>query len=318
MSARSKWSLTEPQKLTFDDPVSTLQVRVVGGTVNVVGTDTGPARLELAEIDGPPLTVTHEDGTLRVGYDDVPWKGWLKWLDHKGWNRTVHLTLAVPTGTSASVGAVGAGAVVSGLTGRTDVHGVSGDITLLGLNGPVRADTVSGRVEVQAVTGRLRFSSVNGDLTVIEGSGESVRADTVSGDIVLDLAPATTPNGADIALNTVSGEIAIRLPHPADAKVEAHTASGAVSNAFEDLRVTGQWGAKKISGRLGAGNGRLKATTVSGAIALLRRAPTEDDAPEDSPTDSPTGSPTGSPTDAPTPPSPGPAQGPDRPEGKVL
>jgi hypothetical protein len=301
MSAQSQWSLTEPQKLTFDDPVSTLQVRVVGGTVNVVGTDTGPARLELAEIDGPPLTVTHEDGTLRAGYDDVPWKGWLKWLDRKGWNRTVHLTLAVPTGTSASVGAIGAGAVVSGLTGRTDVHGVSGDITLLGLTGPVRAETVSGRVEAQAVTGRLRFNSVNGGLTIIAGSGESVRADTVSGDIVLDLAPTTTPGGADIALTTVSGEIAIRLPHPADAEVEAHTASGAVSNAFEDLRVTGQWGAKRVAGRLGAGHGRLKATTVSGAIALLRRPPT-----------------TVYEEDEPAPPSPGPAQGPDRPEGKVL
>lgn len=291
MSGQSKWSLTEPQKLTFDDLVSTLQVRVVGGTINVVGTDTGPARLELTEIDGPPLTVTHEDGALKVGYDDVPWKGWRKWLDHKGWNRTVHLTLAVPTDTSASVGAVGAGTVVSGLTGRTDVHGVTGDITLLGLTGPVHADTVSGRVEAQAVTGRLRFNSVNGDLTVIEGSGQSVHADTVSGDIVLDLAATTTSGGADIALNTVSGEIAIRLPHPADAEVEAHTASGAVSNAFEDLRVTGQWGAKRVSGRLGAGSGRLKATTVTGAIALLRRPPTEDDAP---------------------------TQGPDRPEGKVL
>ncbi|MFI1333629.1 DUF4097 family beta strand repeat-containing protein [Streptomyces sp. NPDC020845] len=314
MSGQSKWSLTEPQKLTFDDLVSTLQVRVVGGTVNVVGTDTGPARLELTEIDGPPLTVTHEDGALRVGYDDVPWKGWLKWLDHKGWNRTVHLTLAVPTDTSASVGAVGAGAVVSGLTGRTDVHGVTGDITLLGLTGPVHADTVSGRVEAQAVTGRLRFNSVNGDLTVIEGSGQSVHADTVSGDIVLDLAATTTSGGADIALNTVSGEIAIRLPHPGDAEVEAHTTSGAVSNAFEDLRVTGQWGAKRVSGRLGAGSGRLKATTVTGAIALLRRPPTEEDAPADTPTDSPADAA----TDSPTPPSPGPAQGPDRPEGKVL
>ncbi|CAM5660465.1 hypothetical protein STENM327S_05050 [Streptomyces tendae] len=38
----------------------------------------------------------------------------------------------------------------------------------------------------------------------------------------------------------------------------------------------GQWGAKRITGRLGAGNGRLKATTVSGSIALLRRPTAED------------------------------------------
>ena len=59
--------------------------------------------------------------------------------------------------------------------------------------------------------------------------------------------------------------------------MEANTASGTVSNAFEDLRVSGQWGAKKITGRLGAGSGSLKATTVSGSIALLRRPPAEDE-----------------------------------------
>ena len=64
--------------------------------------------------------------------------------------------------------------------------------------------------------------------------------------------------------------------------MEANTASGSVSNAFEDLRVSGQWGAKRITGRLGAGSGSLKATTVSGSIALLRRPPrTSRDGPED-------------------------------------
>ncbi|MCM3812612.1 DUF4097 family beta strand repeat-containing protein [Streptomyces malaysiensis] len=273
MSAGSQWSITAPQKLTFDDPVSTLDVRIVGGTVNVVGAAPGPARLEVSEIDGPPLKVSHTDGTLSVGYDDLSWKGFRKWLGQ--WNRTAHVTLTVPAGTSSTIGVVGGSAVVSGLTGRAELRGVSGDFTLLGLTGPVQADTVSGRVEAQAVTGDLRFHSVSGDLTVVEGSGPLVRAESVSGDMVLDLAPA--PRCSDIRLTTVSGEIAIRLPHPADAEVEANTASGSVSNGFEDLRVSGQWGAKRITGRLGAGNGSLKATTVSGAIALLRRPPSEED-----------------------------------------
>lgn len=275
MSARSEWSFGAPQRLTFDEPVSTLHVRIVDGTVNVVGTDGGPARLELSEIEGPPLKVTLEDGTLSVAYDDLPWKGLLKWLDRKGFHRMVHVTLAVPTGTAASIGVVNASAVASGLGGRTDLRGVSGDATLVGLTGPVRADTVSGRVAAQAVTGDLRFNSVSGDLTVIEGSGPVVKADSVSGNMVLDLAP--TAERADISLTTVSGEIAIRLPHPADARIEANTASGLVSNAFEDLRVTGQWGAKRITGNLGSGRGSLKATTVSGAIALLRRPPGDED-----------------------------------------
>lgn len=92
--------------------------------------------------------------------------------------------------------------------------------------------------------------------------------------MVVDLDATGRPT--DIALNTVSGEVAIRLAPLTDARVSANTTSGAVSNAFEDLRVSGQWGAKKITGTLGAGTGSLRATTVSGAIALLRR-PAQDD-----------------------------------------
>ncbi|CAM5730213.1 hypothetical protein SALBM217S_09596 [Streptomyces griseoloalbus] len=57
--------------------------------------------------------------------------------------------------------------------------------------------------------------------------------------------------------------------------MEANTASGAISNAFDSLRVQGMWGAHEPAGRLGAGSGRLRATTVSGSIALPRRPPLE-------------------------------------------
>ncbi|WP_028802102.1 DUF4097 family beta strand repeat-containing protein [Streptomyces sp. 142MFCol3.1] len=279
----SEWSVAEPQKLSFDDPVTALHVRIVNGTVNVVGTDEGSARLEVSDLEGPPIRVTQQDGTLTVAYEDLPWKGFLKWLDRQGWRRDVVVSLAVPSDTRVEVGVVGAAAVVSGMDGRVEVKGVTGDTTLVRVAGPVRVDTVSGNLEAQAVTGDLRFNSVSGDLTVVEGSGASVRADSVSGSMIVDLDPTGTPT--NVQLTNVSGEIAIRLPHPADAEVEANTASGTVSNAFEDLRVSGQWGAKKITGRLGAGNGRLKAITASGSIALLRRPPAEDDPYDDGPYD---------------------------------
>ncbi|MCX5092834.1 DUF4097 family beta strand repeat-containing protein [Streptomyces sp. NBC_00365] len=286
----SEWSVAEPRKLTFDDPVTALHVRVVNGTVNVVGTDEGSARLEVSELEGPPLLVTLQDGTLTVAYEDLPWKGFLKWLDRKGWRRSAVVTLAVPAGTPVEVGVVGAAAVVSGMEDRVEVKGVTGDTALVRIAGPVRVDTVSGSLEAQAVTGDLRFNSVSGDLTVIEASGCSVRAESVTGSMIVDIDPTGTPT--DVQLSNVSGEIAIRLPHPADAEVEANTTSGTVSSAFEDLRVSGQWGAKKITGRLGAGNGKLKAVTVSGSIAMLRRPTTEDEPYEDGSSASP-----GTPTD---------------------
>ncbi|MEU2434671.1 hypothetical protein ABZ595_00475 [Streptomyces rubradiris] len=270
----SEWSVTEPQKLTFDSPVRDLRVRVVNGTVNVVGTEAGSARLEVSELKGPPLVVTRDGSTLTVAYEDLPWKGFLKWLDRKGRRRSTVVSLAVPADTRVEVGVVGAGAVVSGIRGSAVIRGVNGDTTLVGVSGPVRAETVSGSLEAQAVTGDLTFHSVSGDLTVVAGSGPSVRADTVSGSLIVDLDP---DGPTDVGLTSVSGEIAIRLPHPADAEVEANTASGVLSNAFEGLRVRGRWGAHKITGRLGAGTGRLRATTVSGSIALLRRPPRDEE-----------------------------------------
>ncbi|MFI6859824.1 DUF4097 family beta strand repeat-containing protein [Streptomyces sp. NPDC050421] len=278
----STWAIAEPRRLTFDEPVTALSVRIVNGTVNVVGTDEPTARLEVSDIEGPPLIVTQQDGVLTVAYEDLAWQSMLKWLDRKGWQRRAVVSLAVPAGSAVEVGVVGAGAFVSGVRGRTDVRGVTGDTTLVGLAGPVGAETVSGNVEAQAVTGELRFHSVSGDLTVVEGAGASVKAESVSGNMVLDLDPTGKPT--DVRLATISGALAIRLPHPADAKVEANTASGSVSNGFEDLRVSGQWGAKKITGTLGSGTGTLRATTVSGSIALLRRPPAEDDPHDAEPT----------------------------------
>ncbi|MFF0194389.1 DUF4097 domain-containing protein [Streptomyces anulatus] len=272
----SRWTIAEPRKLAFEDPVTALHVRIVDGTVNVVGTDEPDARLEVSAIDGPPLVVTQEDGRLTVAYEDLPWPHFLGWFDPEVRHRSAVVTLVVPAAASVEVGAIGAGAVVSGISGRTEVRGISGDSTLVGLTGAVRGESLSGSLEAQGVTGDLRFHSVFGDLTVVDGAGASVRAESVSGAMVLDVDPSGKPT--DIRLATVSGEIAIRLPHPADARVEANTASGSVSNAFEGLRVRGQWGSKKITGTLGAGTGTLRATTVSGSIALLRRPPAEDDA----------------------------------------
>ncbi|QNP70263.1 DUF4097 family beta strand repeat protein [Streptomyces roseirectus] len=305
-----EWSVSEARKFSFDEPVRELNVRIVSGAVNVVGTDEGSARLEISEIDGPPLIVTHRDGVLTVTYEDLPWKGFLKWLDRKGWRRHAVVTLAVPADARVSVGAVNASAMVSGIEGHASVQGVSGETTLVGLSGRVRAETVSGDVEAQALTGDLRFTSVSGDLTVVE-AGSSVKAESVSGSMIVDLDPTAGPT--DIALSNVSGEIAIRLPHPADTVVEANTTSGTLSNAFEDLRVSGQWGTKRITGRLGPGNGRLKATTLSGAIALLRRPPTQDD---DTPwTPAP---PTPENTDAPTDTAADPGDSPDGPTPKKV
>ncbi|MEU6310136.1 DUF4097 family beta strand repeat-containing protein [Streptomyces sp. NPDC047014] len=286
----STWHFDGPRKLDLPEPVTELRVRLVSGTVNVVAAEEGPARLEVTEVEGQPLYAVQDGGTLTVSYEDLPWNGshgfkqwvetkpWKAWTGsgRKAWERRAAVTLTVPAATRVHVTVVDATAFVSGIHTSTDVNGVSGDTTLIGLSGRVKAHTVSGGVEAQSVTGDLSFHSVSGGLTVVDGAGVSLRADSVSGDMLIDLDPGpAAEHPVDITLTSVSGQVAIRLPHPADARVEANTATGGVSNAFEDLRVSGQLGAKRITGTLGSGAGTLRATTVSGGIALLRRPPAD-------------------------------------------
>lgn len=102
--AESTWEVSEPKKLTFDDPVTALSVRVVNGAVNIVGIDDavlaeqGGARLDISEIDGPPLIVTRSGTTLTIAYQDLPWQNLLNWLDGKGHRRRAVVSLTVPAG----------------------------------------------------------------------------------------------------------------------------------------------------------------------------------------------------------------------------
>jgi DUF4097 and DUF4098 domain-containing protein YvlB len=111
---------------------------------------------------------------------------------------------------------------------------------------------------------------VSGDLTVAEGGGGSVRARTVSGAVTLDLKAS---GDRDIRLSSVSGDLTVRLPGTSDLDVKLESTSGQVASAFEELEHKRAPGRQAARGRLGAGTGRLQATSTSGHVALLRRAP---------------------------------------------
>ena len=280
----SDWSIDAPRTLTIEQPVDRLRVRTVAGAVNVVAVD-GPTRLEVTEIEGPPLQVSLEGGELTVSYDDLAWKDFhLKSLPAaiSQWRtkRRAVVSLAVAPGTRIELGSVSSDTVISGVTAPVTVHSASGAITLVRLSGPVEANSVNGNVQAQSVSGDLKATTVSGEFTVFEGTSRKLKANSVSGAMTVDLAH---DNATDVNLTNVSGEVAVRIPAPTDAQVQANTTSGHVSNAFDQLRVGGSWGSKQITGTLGKGTGRLKITTISGAVALLRRPSAEDDAPADAP-----------------------------------
>jgi hypothetical protein len=262
------WTLDHPDKLTFDE-VHRVLVKLVEGTVSVVGSDDQPT-LELSELSGEPVRVRHHGGGLTIDYER-PWRPWpLAWLAGTRARRKAVLTLAVPRDCRVELRVVSANLMVGGLRGPVETHSVSGEVTLAGLHGPVEAETVSGPVQASGVTGDLSARTVSGDLTVAEGGGGSVRARTVSGAVAIDL---LARGDRDINLSSVSGDLTVRLPETSDLEVKLKSTSGQVTSGFDQLERDRTPGRYTAWGRLGAGTGRLRASSTSGHVALLRRAP---------------------------------------------
>ncbi|CAN5282787.1 DUF4097 family beta strand repeat-containing protein [soil metagenome] len=261
-----RWIVDEPQVLELG-AVRSLRIRVVAGDVDVVGTD-GPARLEVHDIEGPPLQVTLSGGELVITYDDLAWPSLLSWIERRHLRR-VSLSVAVPRLCPVELGVVSASAIVSGIAGDTSVRSVSGTVALDGVRAPVSANTVSGNVETRSLHGPLRFKTVSGDLTVVDGASEVLRARTVSGDITIDLDVCA---GGAVDLDSVSGDVIVRLPETVGLDVDLASTSGHLDCAFGGLTEVAKPGRRRLQGRVGDGTGRLHGRTVSGDIALLRRS----------------------------------------------
>ena len=261
---KAQWTIQAPTSLDFDD-VTGLRVRLIAGSVAVLATDGKPS-LDVSSIEGEPLTVTYEGGLLTIAHENLTWEGLLKWLRPQRHSAT--LTVTVPRKCPTQVGVVSASAVMSGISSRASVKSVSGGITLDGITGDVDANTVSGALEAQGINGKLNFNTVSGDLTLADGWLERLDANAVSGDVTADI--DLDPLGG-MQVTTVSGEVTLRLPAEADARVNLHSVSGDVRSEFAELKRSSAPASRSVSGSLGAGSGHVSVTTMSGRVMLLRR-----------------------------------------------
>jgi Putative adhesin len=275
-----RWTVESPQRLSFEEPVERLDVRMIAGRLNVVGTD-GPARLEVTSVGARPLEVILENGELSVKYGKRP-TGW-QWLGPMWWFLrgrrlfAADVSIAVPHHAPATLRLTSGSLVASALRASTDVDVTSGRVTLLGLAGRVNAKMVSGPVEALGLGGEVRLQTVSGELVMAESTAERVYAQTISGSITADL--DNPPVHTEVNLTTISGEVTARVREDSDLDVHLYAVSGRVTSAFPSVRNTGSPGRRNsASGQLGSGAGRLRVNTTSGNISLLSRPVDEEEA----------------------------------------
>lgn len=260
-----QWRVVRPQRIQFDGDVQRLEIQLARGRVSVVGAP-GAARLEVSAVGRKPVMVDQgPDGVIGIRHWTAGKRNPLYWW-LLGKRYSCEMTIAVPPEIAADVTVVQGRVAVSGLQTRTTVDVTTGKVSLLGLAGRTRAKLVSGPVEALGVGGDLTMETVSGDLTLAQSSAERVHAITVSGSIACDV-DSSTPS--DIRLTTTSGDIAVRVPSEADLDVRLAAVAGHVTTAFPlESDGFGRW-KKTVRGRLGAGGGRLDATSTSGSVALL-------------------------------------------------
>jgi len=206
-------------------------------------------------------TVDFDDGRLRVA---VPGRRFS--------TAEIRVTLRLPDGSSLRAEAASAGVTVaSGCLARLDVRSASGNVEVDDVagaaimssssgklscghvGGDVVVITVSGDVRVESVGGLLKVTSVSGDVVVqLLGSGAALRS--TSGDVTIGHASA-----GEVAVNTVSGNVAVGLGAGVGAWLDLTTVSGRTS-----CELPGE-----ASGE-GLADLRIVCRTVSGDIRVLQ------------------------------------------------
>jgi hypothetical protein len=260
-----RWTIDSPK--TLDLPgVAALKVRVVSGSVAILASQDAPS-LDVASLTGQPLLVTHEAGILTITYEDLQWDGLKGWLHPQ--RHSADVTVTVPADCPTQLGVVNASALVSGISASISAKSVSGDITLDGVTGNVDAKTVSGDVEARGVDGEVAFNSVSGGLTLAGGAISKLAAKTVSGQVTADI---ELRDGGGLKVSTVSGDVAVRVPASASARVDLKSASGRVRSSFDGMMSPAPArGPTVMNATIGSGSANLSVTSMTGDVTLLAR-----------------------------------------------
>jgi hypothetical protein len=137
-----------------------------------------------------------------------------------------------------SCGKVGAVRFTVKVPRQTELHvsGVSAQVVVTGVTGEQEIGTVSGRVEVNGSERQLSVSSVDGEVV---------------------LAPKKV---VTTSVSTVSGDVRLKLPAKADARVEFSSVGGSFNGNSVSL------GSKQKT--YGAGSQEVSISTVSGSLTV--------------------------------------------------
>ena len=187
--------------------------------------------------------------------------------------RPAAVTITIPAGARAALRAASGDISASVALSDVSVELASGDLRLGTVSGDLTVDTASGDVVVASIAGDLAINAASGDVQIdeimghaaINGASSAVRVGRAAGSAHIETASGDVDvrsfEGADIAVQTMSGAVRLGLPPGLMVAADIHTRSGAFRN--ETSR------SPSAPGR----SVNLRVKTLSGDI-VLRSTPT--------------------------------------------
>jgi DUF4097 and DUF4098 domain-containing protein YvlB len=199
------------------------------------------------------------------------------------------LVINVPERSSVNVSGVSIDVTVTGVMGALRLGTVSGDVEVEAFEADVDAETVSGDVlvqgkgrenrsrlnsvsgdvEAQNLSGEIQATAVSGDVIIDGGSFDTVRAETVSGDILFE---AELLDNGRLDMESVNGELNVTFTGDLSARFDIESFNGDIENCFgpEPERASQFAPGLELEFTEGGGTARVTIQTLNGDLNLCK------------------------------------------------
>jgi hypothetical protein len=141
----------------------------------------------------------------------------------------------------------------------------NGAVAIADITGRVNATTHNGKVITEKVSGTTVLKTHNGSVTCREISGDA-QLRTHNGSVKAFYSEAA-PSVCDISIATYNGSIDLAVPPGLSARIDAATHNGSI-NTDLPITVSGKVSKSKLSGTIGAGQGKLHLETHNGSMRI--------------------------------------------------
>lgn len=264
------------------DPRGIVEVSNVSGRIEVSGWDEPQVSVH-AGLSGPAtkVDVTSDHGRTTITVHSVGFQG----FGFGGGG--ADLQIRIPRGSELDASGVSVDVISDGVLGiqrlktvsgsikadiaQADVEAktVSGDVVLHGHGKPgeLHITTISGSVRLDHGAGDIEVTTTSGDLYVQLDPGRSVRAHTISGEMVIQ---GKLAKDADVDGQTVSGDVQLHMSAEEGYQYEVSSFSGDIRNCFnaEPQRTSRYGPGERLSGTREPGRARVRLKTMSGDVDL--------------------------------------------------